>query len=101
MEYRLEDVLALARTLWGECRGEPKIGQIAVAWVILNRAEQPGWWSKSHTEAIMDDTIEAVCLCPHQFSCWWDSQAAKVRSKTIAQLGNLYTLAKDILDILK
>ena len=29
----------LARTLWGEARGEELIGQIAVAWTIRNRVE--------------------------------------------------------------
>jgi len=51
----------LAKTLWGEARGEGREGLIAVAWVIKNRADNPGWWGKS---------IELVCLKPYQFSCW-------------------------------
>lgn len=51
----------LARTLWGEARGEPDKGLIAVAWVIQNRANKPSWWGSS---------IETVCLKPKQFSCW-------------------------------
>lgn len=51
----------LARTLFGECRGEPEIGQIAVAWVVKNRAARPSWWGK---------TVAGVCLAPWQFSCW-------------------------------
>lgn len=51
----------LARTLWGEARGEGEAGMCAVASVILNRAARPGWWGRSVAE---------ICLKPHQFSCW-------------------------------
>ena len=51
------------KTVWAEARGEPFEGQVAVAWVILNRARDPGpdWWG---------DSIIAVCHKPFQFSCW-------------------------------
>lgn len=51
----------VARTLFGEARGESVLGMIAVAWVIKNRADNPGWWGRS---------VETVCLKPYQFSCW-------------------------------
>jgi len=53
----------MARTLWGEARGESMVGLEAVASVIVNRAcrEAGFWWG---------DTIESVCLKPFQFSCW-------------------------------
>lgn len=51
----------MARTLWGEARGEGEDGMRGVACVILNRAARPGWWGRSVAE---------VCLKPHQFSCW-------------------------------
>ena len=58
----------LARTLWGEARGEDLIGQIAVAWTIRNRVEmdlhndgKPDWWGEGYA---------GVCLKPWQFSCW-------------------------------
>ena len=50
-----------ARTVYGEARGEPFEGQVAVAWVIRNRAERPGWWGRD---------VGQVCLKPSQFSCW-------------------------------
>ena len=50
----------LARTLWGECRGEPYLGQLAVACVIRNRVDDIRW----------PDTYEGVVLQPKQFSCW-------------------------------
>jgi len=56
----------LARTLWGEARGEGVAGMEAVACVILNRvkhAQERGgyWWGND---------IISVCQKPYQFSCW-------------------------------
>ena len=56
----------LARTLYGEARGEELAGIEAVACVILNRvafAKARGryWWG---------NTMAEVCLKPGQFSCW-------------------------------
>lgn len=58
--------LTVARTVWGEARGEPWIGIVAVAWVIKNRADRPGWWGHD---------LESVCLKSKQFSCWDDQPA--------------------------
>lgn len=60
------DIDILARTLWGEARGETLQGQEAVANVIMNRlrhAQKRGnfWWGNS---------IETICKKPFQFSCW-------------------------------
>lgn len=54
----------LARTLWGEARGESLAGQIAVAWTIRNRVSDgktKSWWGEGYA---------GVCLAPYQFSCW-------------------------------
>ncbi|EJM70450.1 Cell Wall Hydrolase [Pseudomonas sp. GM49] len=54
----------LARTLWGEARGESLAGQIAVAWTIRNRVfdgKAKSWWGEGYT---------GVCQKPYQFSCW-------------------------------
>lgn len=61
----------LARTLWGEARGEGLKGMEAVASVVLNRvavAEHRGhyWWGAN---------IISVCQKPYQFSCWNRSDA--------------------------
>lgn len=52
----------LARTIWGEARGESQQGRLAVAWVVMNRVNdaQKRW----------PRTIEEVCRQPKQFSCW-------------------------------
>lgn len=55
------DVDVLARTLWGEARGEGAAGMVAVGWTIRNRAAKPGWWGRD---------IVSVCQAPWQFSCW-------------------------------
>jgi spore germination cell wall hydrolase CwlJ-like protein len=51
----------LTATIWGEARGEPILGKIAVGWVIRNRVEDLKRWP---------DTYEDVILQPKQFSCW-------------------------------
>jgi spore germination cell wall hydrolase CwlJ-like protein len=54
----------LARTLWGEARGESLAGQIAVAWTIRNRVNDgkaKSWWGEGYA---------GVCQKPYQFSCW-------------------------------
>lgn len=48
----------VADTLYRECRGEPLEGQLAVASVIWNRAQNSG------------RALETVCLARKQFSCW-------------------------------
>lgn len=58
----------LAITLYGEARGEPVEGRIAIASVIRNRVntdigkdQKPDWWGEGY---------RGVCLAPAQFSCW-------------------------------
>ncbi|WP_415771072.1 cell wall hydrolase [Pseudomonas sp. LB3P38] len=54
----------LARTLWGEARGEGLRGQIAIAWTIRNRVNDgraKSWWGEGYA---------GVCQAPYQFSCW-------------------------------
>ena len=63
---RLNDIDTLARTIWGEARGESISGQEAVASVIMNRvsfSKRRGryWWGNNVTD---------VCRAPWQFSCW-------------------------------
>lgn len=61
-----EEITLLAKTIYGEARGESLSGMEAVANVIMNRvkhAQNIGsyWWGK---------TVKEVCLKPFQFSCW-------------------------------
>lgn len=70
-EYLLQirsDVLA--RTVWGEARGEGVQGMQAVANVVMNRvAVAAGFKSKGGGFWWGNDVI-AVCQKPYQFSCW-------------------------------
>ncbi len=63
---RKPDVDILARTIYGEARGELVRGKEAVAAVVMNRvrrARRHGryWWGSS---------VREVCTKPWQFSCW-------------------------------
>ena len=57
-----DDLETMSRTIWGEARGEPHIGIVAVAHVILNRWKGMKWYSEA--------TIAETCRKPKQFSCW-------------------------------
>ena len=70
-----EDVEAIARTLYGECRGVETVAeQEAVAWVILNRLD-----------AGYADTVLGVVSAPGQFAGYdpghplWDELVAVAR----------------------
>lgn len=82
----------MARTLWGEARGEGKLGMECVAMVILNRvrvADDKGgfWWGRD---------VFGVCQKPYQFSCWNkdDPNRPKLLAVTKADIG--FTLALSI-----
>lgn len=62
-DTRTEAIDTLARTLWGEARGEPRTGKEAVAAVVLNRVNRG-------LSGRFGATIEEVCRKPKQFSCW-------------------------------
>jgi N-acetylmuramoyl-L-alanine amidase len=58
----LPDVSILGLTLYGEARGEPIEGIVAVAHVVNNRrTDAKSRWPKTFREA---------CLQKYQFSCW-------------------------------
>ncbi|WP_295487982.1 cell wall hydrolase [uncultured Pseudomonas sp.] len=65
-----EDIDVVARTLFGEARGESLKGQQAVCWTIRNRVEartaagKSLWWG---------DSYPGVCRKKYQFSCWLPS----------------------------
>jgi len=65
-EKQTEAIDILARTLYGEGRGESFEGREAIAAVVLNRVAyarvRGGYWWGSD--------IRDVCLKPWQFSCW-------------------------------
>lgn len=64
----------LARTIYGEARGESVRGKEAVAAVVMNRVRRPGWWGRS---------VEEVCRRPWQFSCWNDNDPNCVKIQRV------------------
>jgi N-acetylmuramoyl-L-alanine amidase len=78
------DVDVGARTIFGEARGEPLKGQIAVAGAIMNRVRidfgddgRDDWWGEG---------VQGVCLAGkgiHQFSCWDANSPGLVALKSV------------------
>ena len=58
------DIDLFARVLYGEARGEPDEGKIAIANVVMNRVNNPCWWGKD---------LYSVLKKPYQFSCLNDN----------------------------
>ncbi|MCH7486229.1 MAG: cell wall hydrolase [Proteobacteria bacterium] len=70
-----EDRDILARTIFGEARGELYGGKVAVAQVIMNRVRAKTWFGNG---------VVSVCLSPGQFSCWnaGDPNREKIEAAT-------------------
>lgn len=66
------DIKLLARTVYGEARGEPYEGQVAVAAVVLNRLES----------AQFPNTIGGIIFQPQAFTCVADGQIWLEPNKT-------------------
>ncbi len=62
--YRETEVSLLSRLVNGEARGEPYIGQVAVAAVVLNRVKHPSF----------PNTISGVIFQSGAFDAVWDGQ---------------------------
>lgn len=69
-------VEVVAKTLWGEARGEPERGMRAVACVIEERRRRR--WMKASNAA-------EVCLAPLQFSCWNSNDPNRARMEAVAR----------------
>ncbi len=77
----------LARTIYGEARGEGLRGMQAVANVVMNRVKAASWYGAS---------VKDVCLKPYQFSCWNenDPNRAKILAATPVQLAQARNIAE-------
>lgn len=77
------EVDILARTVYGEARGESAKGQQAVMQTILNRVKKGGWWGA---------TIEDVCKKPYQFSCWNPETVGATDSASVANYDKMMSV---------
>lgn len=71
---KAEDLDVVARTVYGEARGEARDGKTAVAWVIKNRVDSPKWWGHDW---------RSVCRKPWQFSCWNDNDPNRAKVEAV------------------
>lgn len=76
----------MARTVYGEARGESFEGQTAVAWIICNRL----------TDGRFGKSIEEVCLHPKQFSCWNQDDPNRNRVLTTGDNDYAFQRAKGV-----
>lgn len=87
-----KDIDVLARTIYGEARGEKTEGMIAVGQVILNRYRSNKWFA--------GDTIAETCQKPWQFSCWNmnDPNRKKLLNATEAVLKPFWNIAERLIN---
>lgn len=80
----------LARTMWGEARGEGTRGMQAVGNVIMNRVKAGGWYGAS---------IKDVVLKPYQFSAWNinDPNRTKMLNATDKDLAQARKIAEQLI----
>lgn len=71
-----DEIDLLARTAWGEARGEGAEGMKAVVNVIMNRVNRGGWYGS---------TVSDVVLKPKQFSCWNESDINYNATKNVTE----------------
>lgn len=83
----------LARTIYGEARGEFHLfgpaSLMGIAWVVRNRNAAQTWYGK---------TIDEVCLKPLQFSCWNATDRNKAIIEAVTSDNTLFGLCDKIAD---
>lgn len=69
-----DDVLTMAKTIYGEARGSTHLDRIAVGFVIVNRMKKAKQYKtetgKTKHPLFGAGTIQSACRMPWQFSCW-------------------------------
>lgn len=84
------DIMTLARTAWGEARGESKTGQKAVICTVFNRFKSGRWYAGK--------TIAETCQKPWQYSCWNknDPNRVKMAELTYIELKPYIELIREV-----
>ena len=81
-----EQIEYMARTMWGEARGEGATGMRAVGHVIMNRVKAGSWYGLTPKEVVLKKS---------QFSCWnkSDPNYSKMLAVTTADSNYLTALS--------
>lgn len=82
-----KEIDVMARTAWGEARGEGKEGMQAVLNVIMNRVKRGGWYGLTPAE---------VCQKPAQFSVWNKSDLNYGQMLAVTDADSNFALAKTL-----
>lgn len=82
MDFK-NDIDVLARTIYGEARGECREGRQAVACVVLNRIKKRNQSGFTEVKGFRLPSIAATCLKPYQFSCWLENDPNRVKIETV------------------
>src|SRR5215472_638442 len=86
-EARAVAVDYLARTIWGEARGEGRSGMEAVASVIMTRVADPRRWPSD---------VRSVVTQPWQFSAWNRSDVNRPQMLAVTERDAQFRIAREI-----
>jgi len=95
-EVDLSAKITLARTIWGEARGEGYEGMQSVANVVMNRLEIA---RNSVAKARQfGGTVDEICKKPYQFSAWNVRDPNFAKMMNVTENDQAYTAALEIAD---
>lgn len=100
MNYNHRDLEIMTRTLFGEIRGYSLEDQMAVAWVIRNRANRNHMPFMAGPLVGQEGAIERVCLYPWQFSCWNENDPNRkiIEDAPLGSMSQQLTVARNVLN---
>lgn len=83
-----DDLGILARTAYGEARGEGREGMHAVLNSVQNRlASGRRWWGTSY---------RTICLAPYQYSCWLHGDPNRPKLLSVDEKDPQYIIAMEL-----
>jgi N-acetylmuramoyl-L-alanine amidase len=88
------DLDTLARTLWGEARGQGYAGMQAVANVVMNRFEAAQMSVAKGRQ--FGFTVEQICKKPYQFSAWLSNDPNYSAMLSVTKQDSRFSMALDI-----
>lgn len=67
----LEAIFCISLAVYFEARDQPDLGQLAVAYTIINRVERPRRFPDAHCEVVYE---------PYQYTFYWDGKPEIIRN---------------------